>query len=273
MQKNNNFNFKLFLATRKYLVISIACGVVAALFLLFLAYPRINELTNLNKKIDSENQKLEKYQKKLRGLEQVASLKEFKNRAAIEQVLPSYKPLLELLTNLNKTAQNNQVSLESFDLKPGKIASQGAVVVEEKNNKQGYSTMEISFTAKGQLEALDNFLEAIEKMSPITSIKTISLQRKEKEKDEKTIISTSADLVLSTHYYTQSVESSLESPLPKIGAKELEIFTTILEFEESKLKKQTEVRGGGNENIFGIDDWGTLQKEVQQEVNKNQLQE
>lgn len=272
MQKKNNFNFKLFLATRKYLALSIFCVVVATLFLLFLAYPRINELTSLNKKIHSENKKLEKYQIKIKELEQVTSLEEFKNKAAIEQVLPSYNPMLELLTNLNKTAANTQIFLDDFNLKPGKVASQGAVIVEEKNNKEGYSTMDISFTAKGQLDALDNFLEAVEKMSPITSIKTISLQRKEKEKGGETTISASADLILTTHYYTQSIKSSLEAPLPKIGAKELEIFATILEFKDSDLKKQNEVMDGGNENIFGIDNWKKLEEKAEQEA-KSQLRE
>ena len=274
MQKKNNFNFKLFLATRKYLAISISCIVAATFFLIFLAYPRISELKNLNKKISSENKKLEKYQAKIRDLSQITKLKEFQNKRAINAVLPSHKPLLELLNNLNKIAKNNQIALENFDLSPGEIASQGAEIAEiQSRNKTSYDSMEINFTAKGQLENLDNFLKDTERMSPITSIKNISLKRKEKEKDGKITIYASSDLTLATYYYTQSVKASLESPLPKIGSKELEIFATILNFEKSDLKKQTEIKDGGNENIFGIDGWEQLQEEAKKEAGKSQLQE
>lgn len=269
MKKNNSFNLKLFLSIRRYLALSIASAVIGAIFLLFLAYPRIDSLNNLSKKIKNEQQVLEKYQTKIKDTEQIALLKEFQNKEAIDQVLPSYKPLLELLNSLNNLAISNQTILEKLDLSPGKIASQGAEITEEKaSNKTGYAGMEISFTARGQLENLDNFLNSIEQMSPITSVKSISLQRKEQESNGETIIFASADLVLTTHYYTQSVKTTIESPLPKIGSKELEIFNVILSFQQSDLEKQTEIKDGGNEDVFGIDNWEQIQEDAKKETQK-----
>ncbi len=254
------FNYKLFLATRRYLVLAVAAGAIASVFLLSLAYPRISVLMELNKKIKTENEKLLRYQSKATELTSLESLPEFQKADEVDKVLPSHKPLLELIDNLNRTATTNKISLKEFSLNPGLLATEAAKL--NTKTQKGYNTLEVEFVANGVLKDLDAFMQQIEKISPITSVTTIALNRKEEEVDGKTLVSATADLKLAIHYYTQTVKATLEAPLPKIGKKELEIFETIMGFQTAQLQEQTTVQGGGNEDFFGIDNLQQLQEEV-----------
>lgn len=255
IEKKRKFNFRLFIATRRYLALTIAFATAGVTILLFAAYPQVGTITSSYKKLQSEQSRLDKLQKKAIELEQIKLLPEFAQASYVDEVLPSHKPVLELLTSLNDAANNSQVIITDFVLSPGEIATDSTKVTSTRRSNTNYDVLELELTAAGQLEQVEKFMALIERISPITTITDIALSRTtstNQDTGEETIAAR-ANLKLNTFFFTQSIKSSIEATLPQIGTKEQNIFETIREFTPSNFEKQTEVQGGGQTDFFGID--------------------
>lgn len=248
VEKRNKLNLRLLMSTRKSLAIAISLATAGTLILFFASYPQISNITNTNRKLKQENDRLDKLVKKSFELEQVKLLPEFSQADKVEKVLPSHKPLLELLTHLNQIASKTEVSITQFEISPGSIATDSTqVAVKTATN---FNKLELNLTVNGPLKKVEEFMSLIEKISPITTITDLSLSRRSDEKTGE--IMTKADLTINAHYFTQSIRTTLESALPKIGQKEKDVFKSIQDFTPSDLDVQTEIQGGGSIDFFDV---------------------
>jgi len=178
----------------------------------------------------------------------------FAQAEAVNEVLPSHKPVLELLTSLNGAAAGSGVVVTDFVLSPGEIATDSTKVqVNTRKSKGKYDVLKLELNVTGPLKQVEEFMTLIERISPITSITDITLSRNNTIKDGESEISAKADLSLSTYFFTQPINAAIEAPLPQIGTKEQEVFLTIKEFTPSNLIKQTEIQGGGQTDFFGTE--------------------
>lgn len=252
LNKLNDLNFSVLMKTRKHLVAAIGFG-LTGLVLLFLTYSQITAALATNQKLKSEQKRLDQLNKKAQELEQLKFSPEFAQAETINKVLPSHKPLLELLNNLNNVASQTQVSITEFEINPGEIASDSTQVNTKTTGKKqsnDYDQLDLDLTILGELSQIRQFMDLIERVSPLTTITNLSIDRKVDNKQTSNL--TRADLSLSTYYYTKSISSTLSSPLPEISSAERAVFQEILSFTPAELENQTTIISGSNNDLFGI---------------------
>ncbi len=126
MQTDTDQNIKLFLHNRKFIIISVIL-VWASVFMLFSAFkPQINQIQTKKDTLNQKRSELNQLSKKNLELEQILNSSEFAQKEKVNEVLPSHKPLLELLSNLNQAARQHEITFVDFEISPGEIASDSA---------------------------------------------------------------------------------------------------------------------------------------------------
>lgn len=258
MKKKQELNLKLFITNRKHMGVAIALATVAAMLVFFAIIPQFKEFIDLRSELNKETPKLEKLQQKLVELENVQFTPEFAQAEIVEEALPSKKPLLELLTSLNTIAVASSVRIENFDLNPGLIASNTAelqdTTKQTSSAKDGVDTLDVSMDAVGTFENIQKFLIDLEKISPFTTINTLSLSSRSRgDEFNNEDADVQATLTTKSHFFTQTVSAAVEAPLPTLSDKELEVLSELSQFSTSDLPEQIEITGGGMEDLFGVD--------------------
>ena len=257
MPDKKSLNIDMFITNRKKMAIAILLGLVS-LGLLFLAIiPQFNEFLSLRNELRKETPKLTKLKQKLVELENIQFSPEFSQSKIVNSALPSKKPLLELLSSLNSIAAASSIQIEEFDLNPGAIASDAAELqayYTRELSKDGIDTLDISMNAVGSFANIQVFLINLEKISPFTTIKTLSLNSRKRGDDfDAQELDMQASLTTESHFFTQTVSAAVEAPLPVLNNKEQDVLKELSEFSSSDLPEQLEIKGGGLEDLFGVD--------------------
>jgi hypothetical protein len=249
----NDFNLKLLYRSRRNLVVAMAFGLVA-LVLLILTYTQVSAALQTNGKLSAKQRQVDQLNRKAQELEQLKFSPEFTQAAKINEVLPSHKPLLELLNNLNNVAGETRVAITEFEISPGEIATDSTEVSQRAGNKQqaDYNELRLELTIVGGLNQVREFMDLIERVSPLTTITSLTIDRKVGANVTEISNATRADLALNTYYYTKPISSTLSAPLPEISNEERRIFQEILQFSPSEIEEQTEIISGSNSDLFGI---------------------
>jgi hypothetical protein len=252
LNKLNTLNLNALMSRRKNLTTAIALAATSVI-LLGLAYGQVSGALGTNRKLAAEEQKVTQLNRKVQELEQLKFSPEFAQAETINSVLPSHKPLLELLNNLNTVASQTRVSITEFEISPGEIASDSTQVAEKAAVKRAtpdYNQLDLKLTILGELNQVRSFMDLIERVSPLTTITSLSVDRRVENGQLSNI--TRADLELSTYYYTKPIESTLSSALPEISERERAVFREILEFTPPELEEQQTIISGDNADLFGI---------------------
>jgi Tfp pilus assembly protein PilO len=271
LNKLDTFNLSLLISTRKHLVRAVAFG-FTSIVLLILTYIQITGVFETRKKMEVTQKKIDQLDGKASELQALKQTPEYAQAQKMNDVLPSHKPLLELLNNLNSVANQTNVSITEFKINPGEIISEGEaeqkLSVKKSPTKTDYDQLNLELSILGQLDNVKQFMTLIERVSPITTITSLTIDRKATNIGNNQQL-TRADLSLSTYYYTKSVSSTLSSALPKITQEERDIFQAILDFSPPEIENQTYIIGGNNTDLFGIEglDVGDLEEQIQEEVN------
>lgn len=250
--KNKDLYWRLFVYTRKQLLLGIGVFMASFLVVILAIIPQINTIGKTNAKLAKEQGELDKVTNKYKELEQVKLSPEFAQADKIDAILPSKKPLLELMNGLNTVAGLTQVAVGELTISPGEIATSSAQLKVSQTAK-AYDHIELEITVTGQLANIQQFMVMIEQISPITTITKIALNQTNKGKTDASVVLTTARLSLSTSYFTQQIKTTLTSALPKISEREKEIFETIQSFTIPEADAQTEVQGGGETDPFNIE--------------------
>ena len=247
-------NWRLFVYTRRNLLVSLAILFAAILVIAFAIWPQITSITETRAKLAKEQKELQKVTIKLRELDTIKVSEEFNQTDKVNQVLPSRKPLLEFLSGLNTIAGITQVAVSDLKVNPGQIATDSSQLktATRKTGQANYDFLDLKLAVSGQLHDIQRFLSLIEQISPITTITQIDLNR-DKKSGASGVILTKAELTLRVHYFTQQITTSLTTTLPQITSREKNIFKTIQDFTIPVAENPTKVTGGGNANPFLTD--------------------
>ena len=256
LESKNEANLKLFFNTRQKIILAMAL-IWGALAMIFLAIkPQIVYLFELNDNLEAERQTLAALKRKVQELDQIEFSQQFERKDKVDEVLPSNKPLLELLFNLNQAMIQTKASVTELKISPGKIGEEAdeptkSPAEKEEVSVRSLSSLSMDLTIKGEADRVDEFIELIEKIAPFTSIVELKLNsRSDPDSDKKTA---TAELVLNTYYYTGSISTSIEAQLPSVGDEELRVFDTIQKFRPSEFEPPTEIKESDVEDFFGIE--------------------
>jgi len=251
----------LFWNTRKELVLAVLFFILSFLIIFIGIIQQISPIkANLSKLKDRETEEA-KFLEKTKQLQQLAVDPNFKQSSNIDEVLPSHKPLLEILNNLNNVANTAEVTIKNFSLNPGEIASD-TTKVKKSTTEQRYDYLDLDFSVSGSLWKIQNFLSLIEQVTPISTITSISINR---NIDEDKNAQAQADLILRTFYFTQPIKTTITSPLPAIATTDQQILNNVNELIPNSLKEQNEIITGDRGNLFGIQ--GKSIEELEKELN------
>ncbi len=250
-------NLKVFIATRQFFLTTAALVLTILVLLLAAIIPQINASWNLYNQMQAEKPKLEKLKSKLVELQNVQFAPEYAQKATVEQALPSYKPLIELLGSLNSVASTTGVSIDHFEINPGEIATSAASVAKKASKKSGgpenVDYMDLEIKVSGTFEQVTNFLVSVEKVSPFTSILTMSFGDANSESEEVVADrQLEATLETRTYFFTQSVKATVEAPLPKLTAEDQTVLSELNVFSAIEIPVQNNIQGGV-EDLFQVD--------------------
>lgn len=257
--KNQAPNLRLVIKNRQPLVIGLLLVWGALSLLFFAARPQFNQIWEIKTKIENQRASLKQLQRKVQELEQLKLSTEFQQKDKVDEVFPSHKPLLELLANLSQAAKSSQVLINSFEISPGQVASTGAELIIPKNSA-AYQALELDLTVRGSEKNVDDFLDLVEKISPITTITELVISHAQpvvsktatsSATSNQTVIAT-ARMTLETYYYTQSVKTTLAAKLPSVGEKEIAAFNTIQKFLPSDFTPVNQIQPSDLNDIFGV---------------------
>jgi Tfp pilus assembly protein PilO len=243
----NELNYRLIWNTRKEMVLAVLLLVISAMVLwlgiLMQIAPIQKDLSQLNK----AKGELEKFSTKANQLTQIVLDQSFKRSSEIDQVLPSHKPLLELLSNLNNVATISQVIVRNFSLRPGDISENAQV--KTTSQKQEYNYLDLTFSVSGELGKVQDFLNLIEQVSPISTITSIAINR---NIDEDRNSLAQAELVLRSFYFTQPIKTTIANPLPDLNQVDRRIISEVNRLRPNDLQQQVDVISGDRGNLFGL---------------------
>lgn len=259
LESSQEMNPKLLLNTRRFLFLTgiLVLGGVALIG--FAIKPQIEAILKSSKTISKDRQHFDNLTQKLNELKQIEFSAEFEQKDRVNEVLPSYKPVLEILYNLNQASQQNQVIIQELEFSPGKLATESAETTNSISaNNEGYSPLKLNLTAEGKSEDLDNFLAIIERIAPFTTITELEIseqgqrtgqeQQPEVEEERK-----SADMTIETYYYTNTITTKIDASLPSVGEEQMNVFETIQSFRPTQFEKPKEIKSDDIEDLFGIE--------------------
>lgn len=265
IENRREFNFRLFWNTRKELLLG---GLLFMISFLILGIGIINQINPLQADLQQKKareQELAKFYEKAEQLKQIAIDPNFNKSSDIDQVLPSHKPLLEILNNLNTVANSTEVIIKDFSLNPGEIATD-STQVRTSTNEQKYDYLDLDFSVSGPLWRIQEFLSLIEQVTPISTVTSIAINR---NIDEDKNAQAQANLILRSFYFTQPIRTTITNPLPDITLAERRILDNINQLVPGDLIKQDSIITGDRGNLFGLQDRSIeeLEQSLQQEAS------
>jgi len=255
------------------LVIALAFG-LTSIVLIILTYFQISAVFETRKKMEVTQKKVDQLDKKVAEIESLKLTPEYAQAKKMNDILPSHKPLLELLNNLNAVASQTNVSITEFKINPGEIVTEGQTETKtqvKKRKNADYDLLDLELSITGSLDQVKEFMNLIERVAPITTITNLTIDRKTDDLNNDKQL-TRADLTLNTYYYTKTVSATLSSALPTITKEEKDIFQAILDFAPPKIESQTEIISGNNTDLFGINGLNVndLENQIDNETNFTQ---
>ncbi len=260
--EQKDFNWHSLITNRRFLVWTAASGLVLILTVFLGLIPQAQELVELRDELKTSERQLSTLRTKVSDLENIEARQAYQARASVNQIMPSRKPLLELLAGLNSVAVRNQVSFTDFSLSPGEISSASADFLESartnadrrsrsRKSQEDYEAMPIELEVEGKFSDMQRFLIEVERSAPLVTITGLILNVKTDEMIRPSDI-VQAELVLNSYYYTQPISSALEKPLPIVGTAENRVLEEIAHYHYPSAAVQERIMGGGYEDIFGL---------------------
>lgn len=261
-----NFNYRSLLTTRRYLSLTVAVGLISLLIVFMGILPQFQNILEVQQQVAAEAKDVDALQRKAIELQELPSSSLFAQADKLNEALPTTKPLLQLLTSLQAAGAQAQVNISEVDITPGTLATEsaqtssntgstlagrrGATSNRGSSNSSAYDSLDVDLTVNGTTEQINQFFSLIERVTPITTITQISLQKQNRPNQPGSFFS--ADIRVTTYYFTQSIKASTDAPLPPITSQEEAIVNDIADFVTTPVQTQTQVTGGGLQDLFGV---------------------
>lgn len=253
-----DLSLQYLLQTRRYLVFAVGFTVVAvatAAFIFFIQYPQDQTLWQT---LQTEKNQVVVLQQKAATLEDTTFIAQADNRQKIDILLPSKKPLLQLLNNTGQAARDAQVILVAIETSPGRIAS-GSAQLQTNINQfapetvttkvNGVNVLTIGLTVNGTLPQINAFVKNIEQIAPISDITHLELQPQSDPSGRTDLYQ--AKMKIASSFSTQPVTVDADAPLPQIQTDQEDFLNHLDTFQFIAEAPQSTIEGGGLNNLFG----------------------
>ena len=254
MKSLQGIQLESFMRQRRNVAITIGLVVLSVGLTLLVTVPQGLNIKQLTDELSEEKELLSTLETKKSKLLEIKESNIFNQKEKIEEVLPSNKPIQELLINLDAISVEAQIAIIEYLSNPGAIASASAgrqVQVEKSKDEEDSQSIKLETIIVGELANIQKFFILIERISPLTSVSDLNLEYVSSA--DNTALMTEASITLDTYYFNKAIKTKTETPLPEIQEEEKNAINEIIFFTPSYLKdKQTDI-SGGLEDPFGVD--------------------
>jgi Tfp pilus assembly protein PilO len=263
-------NQRYLLTTRRFATLAALLAVVGLLLIGFVLVPQVQSILGLVKDLQEANKDASSLAQKVEQLQNLPQSELLQAGTTINNVLPSKKPLLELLTSYNQIARESGVQFSDVSLSPGLIATESAETASSpsSSNPSGskkrtaaptrrksteYDQLDLSLKVSGSLPNINLFLQRVEQVAPLTTVTSMSLTEKVVRTENAGPSELyEAELVTTSYFFTQSVSATVRSPIPTLSTDQKQVISQISTFLIPQIDEQTAITGGGLQDLFGL---------------------
>lgn len=273
-------NLKLLLNVRRYFLLAAALMIGSVALIGLAIKPQVESILAINKEINQERQYFEDLTQKLNELKHIEFSAQFEQKDKVDQVLPSHKPILEILFNLSQASRQHGIIISELNFSPGEIATESAQINNQPaaaSSGNPYSALQIDLTIEGRNDDLGPFITTVERIAPISTITDLKMGKKEytartrprlsdpdgslldnedreerppPQEEEETV---TAELALETYYYTNTIITKVDDKLPSVGDDEVKVFETIQKFMPTEFEQPSEIQSSDIEDLFDVE--------------------
>lgn len=159
---------------RRQLVLAIVLGVFS-IGLMVLGGQQLSGLIGrTNASLRKERDTLAKIQRRVKLIEEITS----DDRAAFDQAakaLPASKQPIAILRSLEEISEQTGMSVGHYDLNPGLIATEEALLAEKKKQDEGIESFIIKLELTGSFTSLLDALQEIEQTLPLMEVMNLTI--------------------------------------------------------------------------------------------------
>lgn len=281
LEKLDKINWRKEVRNRRYLLWAVVCLGMVLLLLWLVVVAQATQAFSLQTQISESEEMLTRLRKKSATLDQARSLPIYRYQHKISQVLPSKKPVFELLSSLEAVSGRANVEITEIKLAPGLVATQSAEARPSKSkkskkmpvqNKSGVDEFKVELTISGSFKAINRFFSLINEIAPLTSVTQTEINMRggllsRLNSDEKF----TATVELETYFFTREIKATVDTPLPEMTGQEEGVLVQLDSFTLPGLTQPSAVIGGGLEDLFGVDTLKMLKDIAQEEEELEEL--
>lgn len=208
-------------------------------------YPQYQEIQTKRTELKAAETTLAVLKEKRQFLEALNEDQLKDQRARLETIIPSSKPVYSFVTALTELSKQSEIIIESYTLKPGELATESAEAEEtaapqEVEGGPGqFSTIPIEIEVTSKFSQLVHLFELIEKMSPLVEVNGYDLTgelgsaQKLWELGNLTSEDLKTALILNLYWSLRPVQiSAIDQPIVKISSREEAAMAKMDQFEE-----------------------------------------
>ncbi|MCA9369956.1 MAG: type 4a pilus biogenesis protein PilO [Pseudomonadales bacterium] len=245
-------HYKLLLSRRRYLFTAVALLAGSALLIFVVAIPQANMAYEKQQQTTALRKEIAVLEKKRDQLQLVQQQTQEQSEVA-DAALPSKKPLLELLSSLRSAANQSGVTLSTFEVSPGELATASAQT-KRSSQVEDYDALDLYVELEGDFTSIQSFLQIIEQFAPFTSFTKVTLQKKSNDQTAnfRSAGVLRAELETRTYYFIKDVTTSVDTPLPEIASDQEEVLVKLDQLNRIVVPTQTQIEGGGSQDFFVV---------------------
>lgn len=264
-KKKNELNFQYLLHTRRQLLIAIAFAISSVAIGILLLFPTVTKIQDTLSQVDREERKLKNFQTKNDLLERVEATDLYTKKDQINAILPSIKPVLSLLKEIERVSGETGVIISEFGIIPGQISTSSAEV--KRSSSQVLATLskdmdvvETKLVLIGRVDSINQFLKGVNQITPLTETTELTLKAANRQgvipgqpvpESDKGVFE--ASLTLTSYFFLGQPQAKVDQALPTAGDLDDETVSQLDTFiipVQSAIPVDLSVQGGGKENLF-----------------------
>lgn len=244
------------LKKRRFLLLSMLI-IVGTVVLVGVSVVQVSTVLKIRSDYVAEKQKIEEVRKQAAQIEAIVNSPEFaQSQGIVDKALPSEKPFLELLANLDLVGRATSVAISDLSISPGQLASESATQVQSRTNSD-YDILELSYQVTSSFDAFREFMQVMEKVAPFTTITNFEIADKNGSLEEGQTASASSQLVtveVTSHtYFFTKPPTANSAAIQSIDDAKRRVLAEVEQLQSVDLPVQNTITGGGREDLFGIE--------------------
>lgn len=167
----------LYLKRHTYLAVAVVSWIIMILLSVLFVAPHVRLISSQMANITTEQVKLDTLSTKLTFLQSLDAPSIANQKALLQNVLPSQKPVTPLISSLEKLAADAGVTFKNFELSPGSVATGGATITAAQSAKgfvSGVGSLPLKLEVQGGFAQMNTFFKSLDTVIPLVNVKTIS---------------------------------------------------------------------------------------------------